>query len=735
MDSSNFLFHTDRNKTSSIKPKTRLISKSNRAFLPKKYWLLLFTTISLSSITGNAFSADTFACSGKQIPIDTACGGLEAPLPQRSCLLPNDVEGRLQQKNLNIVQRATDIFSWQEFIALNWPARQGVNGIPDSSKDISAPGTRVWQTWKPLSQVFLQDGAKPPGWNESLPGPKSCSGLKTVLHRDEKADDIIDAQLQAAVADGTLPATLTDQEGNLTRYEIRINQIMFDYIVTNNLYNGDVQMDAKSINYPPGSIVIKAAWREVNHSNQERFYTTEACVCEQDEQHKPIDCRAKKMGLVGLHVTSKTPSAPQWIWSTYEQVDNVLVNYVDNKTGKTVGIHPNFYNPNCTSCPPNQQTFKGTPAQLTREIPIPFYEPNCDKPHQAVDNVQKLNQQVQGGLEGSVFSFYELVNTQWAPPLASADKELDPSIFATPAILSNLTMESYVQDTSTCMGCHSTARKINPDNFISSDFSFVLNNAEPKQQATCVITFPGQPSDDPWEKENWSSIARGYQLVSQTYEELPPYTGAKLHCTSCHLEGGGDPNAAWWVPMVEKYNYPQTQNLQARINRCFERSMNGHALCTANNGVQADNCSYNPDMNAITTYMEWLNRKGKSLPSSCDTSESSFPPIEARTGNPHHGKLAYVQKCAVCHGLNGQGRYDEHKYYRPALWGKHSFNDNAGLAKTSKMAEFLKANMPLKAGGMLTVQEAWDIATYVNECHCRPGKECPPNKRCEMPKK
>ena len=36
-------------------------------------------------------------------------------------------------------------------------------------------------------------------------------------------------------------------------------------------------------------------------------------------------CTQRTMGLVGLHIVSKTPARPQWIWSTFEQVDNVPV--------------------------------------------------------------------------------------------------------------------------------------------------------------------------------------------------------------------------------------------------------------------------------------------------------------------------------------------------------------------------------------------------------------------------
>ena len=45
------------------------------------------------------------------------------------------------------------------------------------------------------------------------------------------------------------------------------------------------------------------------------------------------------MGLVGLHIAHKTQHAPQWIWSTFEQVDNYK------------GPDPSFNDP---ACPPRR---------------------------------------------------------------------------------------------------------------------------------------------------------------------------------------------------------------------------------------------------------------------------------------------------------------------------------------------------------------------------------------------
>jgi len=34
-------------------------------------------------------------------------------------------------------------------------------------------------------------------------------------------------------------------------------------------------------------------------------------------------CSQMLVGLVGIHIVQKTPTRPQWIWSSFEQVDNV----------------------------------------------------------------------------------------------------------------------------------------------------------------------------------------------------------------------------------------------------------------------------------------------------------------------------------------------------------------------------------------------------------------------------
>ncbi|MDX6611799.1 MAG: hypothetical protein QOD75_985 [Blastocatellia bacterium] len=635
------------------------------------------------------------------------------PIPdlQLSCYLPPDMVPSASPSpmkallNFNTLQRSADIFSWQEFFALNWPARADMRGEPDTNKKITDPGPRVWETWKEEYEVYLKDGRQPKSWNDHEPVPGACgAGADKVFFRTQKIDDVVDATMQAAAADGTLPSTLTDQKGKLVRYEIRLNKVLFDYVVENRLYNAGVQALANSVNFPNGAILIKAAWREVSPAEEKLFHTVTACVCDKDKLGRMVNCHRQRMGLVGLHITQKTPFAPQWVWSTFEQVNNV--------PGFAANGSLSFNNPSCPTCPVNKQTPRGTPNQMTRAIPIPAVEPNCGDKTQAVDNVRRLNDDVKKALAGvgSVFENYELINTQWPVPQASDTPE---TVFTVrPLALGNTTMESFVQPTSTCMGCHSTARTVNANNFVSSDFSFTLNNAQPQQSNCKVIPPPAKPRTM-WERLHWTKIMRGYVLATQTYELLPTFVPtAKLHCASCHLSAGGNSDAAWWINL--KAEYPTKPQLQSRINHCFTNSLNGNALCTPASKGDKGNCDTNHDMEAFLIYMEWLDEQSKHL-RLCNTVLHGYPQLSCATGNPAAGQQVFIQKCAVCHGLDGQGRYESNTYFRPALWGPHSFNQAAGMfSDPSFLAAFVRWNMPLMAGGELTDQEAWDLEAFIH---------------------
>lgn len=624
-------------------------------------------------------------CAAKEASIELpAVCGVTLKAPRLSWETFEDVEGALRQENYSVIQQASDIFSWQDFIALNWPA-SAERGVPAKDKPLQASGPRVWENWPAPSEVFSKSGEKPE-WT-SQPAADEKSAIKVLLDSNEPT-----------VSNGVLPKSLKDQHGEQVYFEIRLNRVFFDYLVENKLYDAAIQEKLTSLQAPAGSIIVKAAWRVLGPDEND-FYSTDAMVPDR-RASGASSLRRVKVGLVGFHLMHKTPSAPQWIWSTFEHVRNVQ------------GTNASFHSDRCTDCAVNIQTPDGVPNQVTRVVPIPGADPDCESTKEAQDNLVAMNKIVRAGLEPSAFQHYEQIGTQW--PVLSPDRQgATPTDFEVrPALLGNTTLETFIQDSSSCMGCHAMARTVRLDQFVSSDFSFTLAQARPDQKAPGVIDPPKSPIKD-HDVADWASILRGYQIATNTYETLPDtLNSSKLHCQSCHIDAGGNPKASWWVGMRENNKYPVKSQLMDRINQCFTKSMNGSPLD-----------KLNPDMNALISYMSWLDGQAKDRKLAMPN--SAFPecpePQPTKT-SPSRGGEIYLQKCAFCHGADGQGRYESGTYYRPALWGDHSFNQQAGMySKPDYLPAFLKANMPFGSGGELTDQEAWDLAAYIKE-QKRPSK-------------
>lgn len=639
------------------------------------------------------------ACAGPAVALPRVCG-VALAAPKVSCTEPGAVEGNLRQQNLNVVQRASNIFSWQLLIGLHWPALAGQRGVPDPAQTLASTAPRVWETWKEASEVFRHDAngepLPPTDWDDPPPPPPpACGGVGRVLFRTSKIADVLDAAAQPTGADARFqPPTLTGRDGGLVRYEIRMNRVAFAAITDarHQWWDARRQNQLDSVTFPEGSRLVKAAWVPLDQPGP-RFATIQACVC--DAADAAANCSVQPMGLVGFHVMSKVAGAPQWLWSTFEHKDNV-------------GLGPTNFLPPPAACPQcaNRQRPQGQPNRVARTTPIPAVDPDCTRPDLAVDNVQALNGRLQAALAGTPLAHYELVNTQWPLPTAGTNPH---TVFRVlPPLLANTTLETFIQPTSSCMGCHAMARTQRPHKFVSADFSFTLNDAYPVLKNTRILPAPlcdpRQAVADP--------VCIGARVANHTYEELPANARAQLHCGSCHLDGGRNPDAAWWVGAVDYWN----QNLKTggtgiagRINSCFKNSLNGAALCWPDaNGA----CPQNAAMTALIAYMKWIDAEAQRQQVPPGT--SGFPPIPAGVGSIGNGNRTFAQKCAFCHNAGGEGRYAGGVYYRPALWGPKSFNAQAGMDSTADLAPFIHANMPLHSGGVLTVQEAWDLACFID---------------------
>lgn len=207
------------------------------------------------------------------------------------------------------------------------------------------------------------------------------------------------------------------------------------------------------------------------------------------------------------------------------------------------------------------------------------------------------------------------------------------------------------------------------------------------------------------------AIRRGHAILANTRDSLPGYAGNQLRCMSCHLEDGRRLNGSTWIGVYARY--PQyrarsatVETIEFRINDCLKRSMNGAAL-------PADS----REMRDMVAYFAFLSR---GIPVGAAVRGQGLPRMPAVAGDSARGADLFRSTCAVCHGADGAGTA-----VGPPLWGPDSYNIGAGMARVRTAASFIKHNMPLDRPGLLSDQQALDVAAYINSQPRRdfPGKE------------
>ncbi len=213
-----------------------------------------------------------------------------------------------------------------------------------------------------------------------------------------------------------------------------------------------------------------------------------------------------------------------------------------------------------------------------------------------------------------------------------------------------------------------------------------------------------------------AAVEYGKELIAHTAKYLGPNgTVLKIangmNCQNCHLQAGtmifGN-NYGSVASLYPKFRARSgsIENIYKRVNDCFERSLNGKVIDTLGK-----------EMQAIATYINFV---GSNVAKGKKAAGSGFKDLAwlDRASDPEKGMTVYTTKCQSCHQANGEGVFtsDKTEYTYPALWGKNSFNDGAGLYRISNFAKYVKYNMPQGTNyqsPQLTDEEAWDIAAFV----------------------
>jgi hypothetical protein len=427
--------------------------------------------IALLSIVASAASAED-----KKADFQPASGlGISGVLPVVVTLPSNPTSPESVRPNF-------DDFSWRSFIALNWPADPQHPGAPISPNDPGAflkagsSYTSVWSTYREGYELFPAEG-EPPPFGEPTPTTTVCgearAGAKVLLMASKAGTLLGDV-------DQAFSYPLVDQNNNYIYYEIRFNRSQYEFVREHKLYLAKYLMQSEQrapIDMPisaeepyrEGAVMLKAAWRQLTPKDDaSRYFTTRATILDQSSGKNV--CRDVTVGLIGFHIGHKVSRMPQWVWSSFEQVDNVpdddgrpparaLTLNNGTNTPATTGGWANR---------PNDKrevsADKRTPAQVVRLNPIPTTP--------AGKSTVSINDAYRALLANTVWRNYELVITQWpAAPVAQADfkpKESQgvyPKDAGAPFPLHdavNTAMETWFQSRSdaagaggnSCMECH-----------------------------------------------------------------------------------------------------------------------------------------------------------------------------------------------------------------------------------------------------------------------------------------
>ncbi len=238
--------------------------------------------------------------------------------------LPGEV-----QDAIALYQPYLNQFAWQTFIAINWPALE--NGDPDHSTWIGAgsgDASTVWEHWMNADDIFRPHGEAPLAWGQRRPVPASCpkSSYPMVFVDDESADthNVTEPGTRGDERSGPL----IDQHRRYARFEEYVNKTTYDYIVKNQLYNVEGQAAFKGpISFPSsgtpenpaGAMEVKVAWMVLDGKGDGTYHTARALFTNRDGS-----CKEARVAMVGMSVAYKVPTSPNRVWSTFENVNNVL---------------------------------------------------------------------------------------------------------------------------------------------------------------------------------------------------------------------------------------------------------------------------------------------------------------------------------------------------------------------------------------------------------------------------
>ncbi len=357
--------------------------------------------------------------------------------------VPTDIPGGAQGASI----QAAAAFAWQEFIALNWPAvpqtgQLNTRDTPDPTCGFDDQSSRcksrplVWQTYRNKVETFVGAFAQfpapnptPPGYTTTPPSygydarpdppyiytngvpspcPQQSPNVPTAWVNLDETDQITLDAMFAGAAPATVPPSSGHQPNSqpqLIRFLAKANRTQYTYLAANGWLSPGVPPvgataqyvlqhvgdpppgDPTNVSFPNGTIEIKTGWRLLTKT-EEASGRWQTATVRYYENAATIPCwRQDTFGMTALHIIQKTPTAPYFIYATFEQADNILTTdgkAVENDDGSpkvTPTCSPGVASP-CPSTP--KTVLIDTPSPQPSQIPpivvrVPASAPYCTR--------------------------------------------------------------------------------------------------------------------------------------------------------------------------------------------------------------------------------------------------------------------------------------------------------------------------------------------------------------------
>jgi len=357
-----------------------------------------------------------------------------------------------------------DYFGWQAFIGLVWPADPNYRGKPDVSvttaaefvaaSQADASGVNppiVWETLQTFDAVF-------PETDDPSKAPVAWNAISYARPFDL---DLASKGKAPTGLNEAFSAPLVDQNRQYVRYNLQLNEVMYEFVRQNKWYLKENLPKAPTqaslpplpamstsasplviVNQPQtnttvvqpvngNSIELKSSWRLMitqddidpnkpwrKVDNLSRYFVSRANILDPVTGNVETN---KLVGLVGLHIVVKTPQFTQGLWSTFEHVDNLLA---PNGGRASFKGDDQFWPEGFSYQPASFQNLDAgssgsipenarNPVEVSRIYKIPETPVASSEYFPDGLSTVGMNKTYQKLLEGTVWANYQLVVTQW----------------------------------------------------------------------------------------------------------------------------------------------------------------------------------------------------------------------------------------------------------------------------------------------------------------------------------